>query len=53
MEAQSTPISYSYATEGSLIRIEAITAAGIAAVWHVSLAEALSFAIKQSKESHK
>lgn len=41
---------YSYTTEGNLIRVEAITSAGVAGVWHVPLAEALSFAIKQAKE---
>lgn len=40
---------YSYTTAGDLIRIEAVTAAGIAGVWHVTLIEALSFAIKQAK----
>lgn len=42
---------YSYTTAGSLIRIEAITNAGISGVWHVTLAEALNFAIKQAKEA--
>lgn len=41
---------YSYTTEGGLIRVEAHTPAGIAGVWHVTIAEALNFAIKQAKE---
>ena len=40
---------YTYATEGNLVRIEAITSAGVAGVWHVPLAQALNFAIKQAK----
>ena len=40
---------YSYTTEGNLVRIEAITSAGVAGVWHVPLAQALNFAIKQAK----
>lgn len=46
----SSATRYSYATAGSLIRVEAITSAGVAGVWYVSLAEALNFAIKQAKE---
>lgn len=40
--------SYSYATEGGMVRITANTAAGIAGVWYVTAAEALSFAIRQA-----
>lgn len=47
----SPATSYSYTTEGSLIRVEAITPAGVAGVWYVTAAEALSFAIKQAREA--
>lgn len=49
----SPATSYTYTTAGHLIRIEAVTAAGIAGAWYVTLAEALSFAIKQAKETKK
>lgn len=46
-----SPATYSYTAEGSLIRIEAVTAAGVAGAWYVPLAQALAFAIKQAREA--
>lgn len=47
----NSPVTrYSYTTAGSLIRVEAITGAGVAGVWYVTLEQALNFAIKQAKE---
>ena len=45
--------SYAYTMAGNLILIEAVTAAGVAGAWYVTAAEALSFAIKQAKETEK
>jgi len=50
MTSPATDTTYTYAADGGLIRIEAHTPAGIAGVWHVTMVEALNFAIKQAKE---
>lgn len=47
----SSATRYSYTTAGSLIRVEAITSAGVSGVWYVTLEQALNFAIKQAAES--
>lgn len=51
MNKASQATSYSYTAEGNLIRIEAVTAAGIATVRSVTLAQALEFAITQARQA--